>query len=385
MKKKKVKKMNRKIKLVLSIAICMLFIATAFSGAVGMVDVNKKEKFDIEMSATPLTCLQTTITLYPTDDSWVNELYPNDNYGADDNLIVMDYSSTIVRSYLRFDVSVIPVNATIFDARFSLFFWSWDDAVTSDIGVYRVYGLWNEGTITWNNQPGFASFYEDAIGLGPATNSYESWNVTALTQGWVSGIVPNFGVVVKCCLETGGNPAKMKIFRSKEWIVITERPKLTITYNTPPDKPRRPSGPTSGIAGTSYNYSSSTVDPDGDQIEYLFDWGDGNNSGWLGPYPSGARVNASYTWSRRGTYNIQVKARDYPSRAHSPWSDPLTVTMPKNKNTMLDRESVSSVAGINVPHFFWHTYRVQCAFWPIRPSIKLWSLSFSKHSISHDL
>ncbi|MEA2054745.1 MAG: PKD domain-containing protein [Candidatus Thermoplasmatota archaeon] len=107
---------------------------------------------------------------------------------------------------------------------------------------------------------------------------------------------------------------------------------LTVTIsaaNQPPNKPDRPSGPTSGRVGTSYTYSSSTIDPDGDQIYYWFDWGDGINSGWLGPYDSGQSVNASHTWSEKGTYGIKVKAKDV-NGVESEWSDSLAVSMPKS-------------------------------------------------------
>jgi len=98
--------------------------------------------------------------------------------------------------------------------------------------------------------------------------------------------------------------------------------------NSPPDKPERPSGPSSGNIGVSYSYSSHAVDRDGDLIYYLFDWGDGSNSGWLGPYNSSQDVNASHTWSEIGSYNIKVKVKDV-NGAESEWSDPLPVSMPK--------------------------------------------------------
>ncbi|GAG87737.1 unnamed protein product [marine sediment metagenome] len=47
--------------------------------------------------------------------------------------------------------------------------------------------------------------------------------------------------------------------------------------NLPPDKPDKPSGESSGKPGVSYVYSSSAIDPDGDQIYYKFDWGDGTD------------------------------------------------------------------------------------------------------------
>ncbi len=97
--------------------------------------------------------------------------------------------------------------------------------------------------------------------------------------------------------------------------------------NSPPDKPVKPSGPSSGSAGVSYSYSSHTIDADGDMVYYLFDWGDGSNSGWLGPYASGQEVNASHTWSEMGSYAIKVKAKDTVG-AESEWSDTMAVSMP---------------------------------------------------------
>ena len=97
-----------------------------------------------------------------------------------------------------------------------------------------------------------------------------------------------------------------------------------------PNKPSKPSGSTSGKAGEEYTYTSSTTDPDDDDVFYLFDWDDGTDSGWLGPYNSGDTVTASHTWTEQGNYQIKVKAKDEYD-VESPWSDPLPITMPKNK------------------------------------------------------
>ena len=97
--------------------------------------------------------------------------------------------------------------------------------------------------------------------------------------------------------------------------------------NRPPEKPTRPSGPASGKAGKTYTYSAFTTDPDEDEIFYLFDWGDGTNSGWLGPYNSGETVEASHSWSEKGEYSIKVKAKDV-NGLESEWSDPLVISMP---------------------------------------------------------
>jgi len=98
--------------------------------------------------------------------------------------------------------------------------------------------------------------------------------------------------------------------------------------NNPPNKPTI-TGPTSGGAGTSYTYTFDSTDPDGDQVSYYVDWGDGTNTGWFGPYASGATQTKSHTWSSQRTYTIQAKAKDT-NGAESGLST-LSVTMPRNR------------------------------------------------------
>ena len=117
---------------------------------------------------------------------------------------------------------------------------------------------------------------------------------------------------------------------AEEWQFLGD-PSLGIAEDSmAPNKPEIPDGPSSGAPGETYTYSSSTTDPDGDDIYYLFDWGDGTDSGWLGPYHSGQTCEASYIWSEKGTYEIRVKAQDFHGVV-SDWSDPLPVSMPKEK------------------------------------------------------
>jgi len=104
---------------------------------------------------------------------------------------------------------------------------------------------------------------------------------------------------------------------------------VTVLGN-PPEKPSKPQGPTSGTAGVEYTYTTSTTDPDDDQIHYKWDWGDGTYSDWLGPHDSGEIVSANHIWDEEGNYEIKVKAKDSYDQ-ESDWSDPLPVTMPRNK------------------------------------------------------
>ena len=101
--------------------------------------------------------------------------------------------------------------------------------------------------------------------------------------------------------------------------------------NHAPSRPSTPSGPSTGTIGTTYSYSTSSTDPDGDKIHYGFDWdGDGTVNNWSGLENSGDSCSKSHTWSSAGTYQVRVRACDSHGR-ESDWSDPLSVTMPKNK------------------------------------------------------
>jgi hypothetical protein len=104
----------------------------------------------------------------------------------------------------------------------------------------------------------------------------------------------------------------------------------TAPPNQPPLKPQTPSGKTNGKINVEYTYTSSTTDPNGDQVSYWFDWGDGTNSGWVGPYSSGTTGSANHIWAAKGNFNIKVKAKDIYD-AESNWSDSLPIKMPTSK------------------------------------------------------
>ncbi|GAG34160.1 unnamed protein product, partial [marine sediment metagenome] len=91
-----------------------------------------------------------------------------------------------------------------------------------------------------------------------------------------------------------------------------------------PYPPAKPSGPTMGDTDVTYTYSTSTTDPEGDQIYYWFNWGDGTDSGWIGPYDSGESVSAFHSWDTQSIFKVKTKAKDVLDHV-SDWSDDLPV------------------------------------------------------------
>ncbi len=105
--------------------------------------------------------------------------------------------------------------------------------------------------------------------------------------------------------------------------------------NVAPDKPSL-RGEIEGSKDGVYWYNSTTNDSNDDQMLYLFDWGDGNTTGWLGLFESNETVNASHTFENEGGYFIQVKAKDVFDNV-STWSEYIlfrTETTPPSINSV---------------------------------------------------
>ena len=89
-------------------------------------------------------------------------------------------------------------------------------------------------------------------------------------------------------------------------------------------------GPASGKVGVSYYYNFVAIDPNGDDVYYRIDWGDGSNiTQWIGPYHSGQVVIVAHTFSITGLFTIRCQAKDSYNSV-SDWGQ-LKITMPKAK------------------------------------------------------
>jgi hypothetical protein len=89
--------------------------------------------------------------------------------------------------------------------------------------------------------------------------------------------------------------------------------------NMAPLAPAAPAGPSTGDAGTAYPFSTATTDPEGDTINYDFDWDDGTAYGNSGFLASGAMATVAHAFAADGTYGVRVRAVDIQGAA-SGWS-----------------------------------------------------------------
>jgi hypothetical protein len=130
--------------------------------------------------------------------------------------------------------------------------------------------------------------------------------------------------------------------------------------NKPPIPPDKPFGETDGEIDTEYTYTTKTTDPNNDNIWYRFDWGDGTDSDWIGPYSSGQQVSASHSWYSKGMYNVIAQAKDEYGIV-SDCSEPLSVNIkgdPKvivtmNKIEKLDEIDYDPIGDDEPPEYYY--------------------------------
>ena len=128
--------------------------------------------------------------------------------------------------------------------------------------------------------------------------------------------------------KAGTYPVKCNATDSKGVSSIWSKPfNVTIADNDPPNAPLMPLGPTSGRSLTAYKYATSSEDPNGNHMRYVFDWGDGTTS-WTGLdfINSGASKSVFHKWTKPGTYQVKAMAMD-DKGAISGWSNALTVNI----------------------------------------------------------
>jgi hypothetical protein len=111
---------------------------------------------------------------------------------------------------------------------------------------------------------------------------------------------------------------------------------FTTIINEPPSTPLI-LGPSNGKPDETYIFHITSTDPEGDDILYHVDWGDGEVKDWFGPYDSGLEVTVSHDWSNKGTYTIKVKAMDVFNQESDLAEFTIAISKYKTINTLFQK------------------------------------------------
>ena len=184
-------------------------------------------------AAPPSEPTVTTVILDPTDDARTQPGSPNTNF--DDGFLWMGHPN-VHFSLLKFDLSVLPVDATINAAEVRLYFTGIYTG-TNQVEVGRVAGTWEEETLTGSTPVSYtwSSQFQTVTSTGKNDGSFVAWNVAPLVQAWHTGALANDGLALR------GNGGELKAAHSKETGVADDLgPKLLITYTLPAEDGQPP-------------------------------------------------------------------------------------------------------------------------------------------------
>jgi len=78
-----------------------------------------------------------------------------------------------------------------------------------------------------------------------------------------------------------------------------------------------------------YSFTSTTSDPEGDDIAFQFEWGDGTRSNWSNFVQNDSSIIMVKSWITAGTYSVRVRAKDVKEKT-SEWSGERQITIYAN-------------------------------------------------------
>ena len=100
-------------------------------------------------------------------------------------------------------------------------------------------------------------------------------------------------------------------------------------FGSPPSAPII-DGPTKGFPFISYLFTFTSTDPDGDDVSYYIDWGDGYITNWTSYQPSSSSdYSEGHSWIGFDKFTIRAKAKDN-FGSESPWTN-YSFSTPRNR------------------------------------------------------
>lgn len=200
-------------------------------------------------------------------------------------------------SILCFEIAVfVIIGALAADALAADVTLAWDPNTESDLAGYRIH----HGTAS-----GSYSVHIDV-------NKVTTYTLTGLTAGQTYYFAAT-------AYDASGNESGYS--NSVSYAV----PGAAV--NGAPTTPATPSGAAGALVNTAVTFSTSATDPNGDSLQYQYDWGGGVLSSW-------GASSQSRSWAAAGQYAVKAKARDSKG-AESGWSAAKTVTISQSSTPVV--------------------------------------------------
>ena len=191
-------------------------------------------------------------------------------------------------------------------------------SVTSPVagatGTRYLFTLWSgdysetntSGTIVMSSSKTVVANWQTQYFLSTTENPDYAGNVTPAPPGeWYnSGVVANLSATPLNNNEWLGWAGDLSGDNNPTQITMNGPKSVTANFGGETvSKPNRPNGASNGITGQSLTYTTGgAVSNLGHSVEYRFNWGDGNLSGW-------GAATRSYVYSTKGDFSVRAQAR----------------------------------------------------------------------------
>lgn len=174
-------------------------------------------------------------TIPITYDAYVDQGNPNTNYGSDTLGKVGHYTDSTThyqRFYVNFSLESIPEKARVIGTQINIPYFSQYQTIDS-VAVYKVDSLWNEDSITANNQPAISTYDDGSWTWHEASTKTLKLEVWKAVSNYNEGLYHNFaGFVVEMESEIDTNFALIDLYTS-EHSDSTKRPYVIVKYFYP--------------------------------------------------------------------------------------------------------------------------------------------------------
>lgn len=116
----------------------------------------------------------------------------------------------------------------------------------------------------------------------------------------------------------------MLSMKKYSWLLFLLIVALACPKNRAPQDPTYLKAPMVMIPGVPDTFEVATEDPEGDEVQYRFNFGDGTISSFGDYLPSGDTYKTTYTYNRTGEFYVKAQAQDRHKRS-SNWSSAVRV------------------------------------------------------------
>lgn len=183
----------------------------------------------------PVKVQAETKTLNITQDTYANEVYPDNNYGATGSVVISNKYTTRL-GYLQFESLNLPEQATINRATLKINLSEVHYSDTAKLNVGPITNSWNETAVTWNSKPTINQTLATEAIISISSTGDREIEITSLARKWHDGTTANHGLFIYPYGFLYGAPETEYALGIKSKESGDQKPVIEIEYQMP-DEP----------------------------------------------------------------------------------------------------------------------------------------------------